>query len=459
MKTNNFLFSVLFAGLLSGTSFSAAQVTIGGSDLPKAGAIVDLNPQNGVKGGLALSSVSIIDLDKIPVGTNLFSGISVGVNDDVNIELTGAIVYNNYEGLQLAPQLAGVAKFGKGIYVWNGNQWNKIGKPEHAITFAPYNLGADPAYDTPKKQIEYLANCSTAEAVNVWGDLYQWGRIADGHEKRDAASYTTYGALSAPTDLDATTGQVIDNTGGYSKSATDQKYGHYIIGKDEDGTDNDNNWRTRKDDLWGNGVAIGTETSGKGVLYTLDGKYYQNTDWAISANNPCASMGAGWRVPTQDEWERLVNYDWNPSNYSGNNNTITITTTSTGQATTSSGSAPLTWVRVKGGKASDVGWGTSQGALGGYAVYKTDDWEAATGYNSGTEPLYEAAAPEPLFFFPAAGYRSTANGAVYTNGPGYYWSSTINSEKAFCLYFANDRVIVHYSYARAMGYSIRCVKE
>ncbi|MDR1591585.1 MAG: hypothetical protein LBS16_01695, partial [Prevotellaceae bacterium] len=113
MKQKTFLFSVLIAGLLSVASFSAAQVTIGGSDAPKAGAILDLN--STTKGGLALSNVSLTDLNTIPVG---FPGInnSGDVTPEVKAKLTGAIVYNINSDICL------------GVYVWDGNRWRKIDK-------------------------------------------------------------------------------------------------------------------------------------------------------------------------------------------------------------------------------------------------------------------------------------------------------------------------------------------
>ncbi|MDR1592208.1 MAG: hypothetical protein LBS16_04925, partial [Prevotellaceae bacterium] len=114
MKSNFFLFATFAAAFLSVANYAAAQVTIGGSDLPKAGTILDLN--STTKGGLALSNVSITDLEKIPTGTNLFPGIDADVNDDINLDFTGAIVYNTN------------AKFCLGVYVWDGNCWLKAGK-------------------------------------------------------------------------------------------------------------------------------------------------------------------------------------------------------------------------------------------------------------------------------------------------------------------------------------------
>ncbi|MDR1592104.1 MAG: fibronectin type III domain-containing protein [Prevotellaceae bacterium] len=130
-KSNQFLFAALVAAFLSVANYAAAQVTIGGSDLPKAGTIVDLNPQNGVKGGLALSNVYLTDLEKIPVGDNLFPGIDE-TNNDVNPNLTGAIVYNTNEWLYPSSI---------GLYAWDGNKWNYIGGSGFSTPLvAPSNL-------------------------------------------------------------------------------------------------------------------------------------------------------------------------------------------------------------------------------------------------------------------------------------------------------------------------------
>jgi hypothetical protein len=86
-----------------------AQVTIGGLEEPKAGAILDLN--STAKGGLLLSNVNIVDLDFIPDGDpTVFPGVDPD-SLDTNWGLRGALAYNTN------------AATGVGIYVWTGKYW------------------------------------------------------------------------------------------------------------------------------------------------------------------------------------------------------------------------------------------------------------------------------------------------------------------------------------------------
>jgi uncharacterized protein (TIGR02145 family) len=88
-----------------------AQVRIGDTTAPATGAVLDLN--STAKGGLLLSNISIADWSKIPTGqANLFPGITEGVNDDMNIAFTGAMVYHT-----------GTPDIPAGIYIWNGVRW------------------------------------------------------------------------------------------------------------------------------------------------------------------------------------------------------------------------------------------------------------------------------------------------------------------------------------------------
>jgi hypothetical protein len=60
----------------------------------------------------------------------------------------------------------------------NSNKW---------ITFMCYNLGADPDKTIDEQKV-YTPNPNTAVTTDstVYGHLFQWGRIADGHQRRDS---------------------------------------------------------------------------------------------------------------------------------------------------------------------------------------------------------------------------------------------------------------------------------
>jgi hypothetical protein len=86
-----------------------AQVTIGGTDIPKNGAILDLN--STAKGGLVLSNVSLVNLDKIPASFPGASGANVTA---LNEGLTGAMIYNTNPA------------FCTGVHLWDGLHWGRI---------------------------------------------------------------------------------------------------------------------------------------------------------------------------------------------------------------------------------------------------------------------------------------------------------------------------------------------
>ncbi|MDR1592485.1 MAG: fibrobacter succinogenes major paralogous domain-containing protein [Prevotellaceae bacterium] len=475
MKTNQFIFAAFTAAFLSVASFSAAQVTIGGGDQPAAGAVLDLN--STTKGGLLLSNVSIVDLGQIPENApNVFPGIS-GATTEQKQALAGMIVWNTND--YLIPN-------GDGLYLWDGNKWNYIGGSngqalppppvpisapsclslELNVTFSHYNLGVDTTkfnsgeYATlspAKQQIRYLVDCTLDEAVNVWGDLYQWGRIADGHEKRNSQRY--------PNDNDTEQNGAISSVDENGQPKTSGK------GKFIKQTDAPQNWCTpTKNDLWGNGMEMLTgQNDNQGGIY-FNGKYHQNTNWTMPQNDPCPT---GWRVPTQDEWERLGNYDCKPNTANGSIGDMTAN----GLTTTTRGTNnELTWIPVRGGKVTNSGWGYTKNKFGGYAIYKASDWTAATteasGYfynviwSSTDKRLYDAAAPEPLLFLPAAGWRYRSNGVVNHNLAsdniygGFYWSSTrVIYDYAYILGFRNSTLFLPPTAYRSMGLSVRCVKE
>lgn len=61
---------------------------------------------------------------------------------------------------------------------------------------------------------------------------------------------------------------------------------------------------------------------------------------------------------------------------------------------------------------------------------------------------------------PSAGYRNYTSGAlVDVGGRPYYWSSTINGANAYYTYADTSNSYTAYGFARAMGASVRCIKD
>ncbi|MDR0685957.1 MAG: fibrobacter succinogenes major paralogous domain-containing protein, partial [Dysgonamonadaceae bacterium] len=336
------------------------------------------------------------------------------------------------------------------VDTWNGSKWIETcgapvvylntdictGSAVPAVGFMKYNLGADPQYDTPKKQMGYLATitypknngASNAHVdATVLGGLYQWGRKDITHGSSGSPAYTRYNNS--------------DNTS--STQIVNQESTMFITGH--------TNWYTGNNatSLWGNGEGLTGQSDNKGgVLY--NGGYYQNTDWATPENNPCPS---GFRVPTQDEWERICDYDCNPST-TANNFDIS------GTAGTANNSG-LTWVPVvcNGSGASgkcvpSTATSDAENSASGFAIYDTGVWDAAkntggvyAGFTGNNFPsgasLHDTSAPEPLLFLPAAGYRAyTTNASTInqSNQRGFYWSSTHDNSKtyAYCWVFSHN---------------------
>jgi uncharacterized protein (TIGR02145 family) len=136
-----------------------AQVTIGGLENPKTGAILDLN--STAKGGLLLSNVVILDPGKIPYNASAFPGITTDADADVNPGMSGAMVYNTGEGTAVPA----------GIYVWNGYYWTPDGNCNPVITSSsPSPVSVAAGRSTPLSV--------TVEACPPF--TYQWYTSADG---------------------------------------------------------------------------------------------------------------------------------------------------------------------------------------------------------------------------------------------------------------------------------------
>ena len=206
------------------------------------------------------------------------------------------------------------------------------------------------------------------------------------------------------------------------------------------------------DSNWSNNKTINEDTD-CGVLYEM--LRYQNP-------TPCSICPDGYRLPTQDEWERIAPYDCNASFAVGNTNISNQTT----------GTAPqrnpyVIWVAVNCANGVCVAQGgdnwfdfDNNNLRNGYAVYHKNEWLA---FDNKAGNLLDGSAPEPLLFLPAAGYQAgdeLRREGIY----GLYWSSTLseNDEKPYHLQFDGrgfSTAADNLGADNSIKMSIRCVKK
>jgi hypothetical protein len=354
--------------------------------------------------------------------------------------------------------------------------------------FYSRNLGADPARNTAKQQMQYYrpGGGHTGELDGrVFGGRYQWGRDNAAGYAIHPTTYALYkdntnaAALANGATYHNTTGQILT----YNTASNNATFLHiYSI------QPTPYDWRmstpngSRKDDLWGNGRSITSNTNAltdPGIKRN-DGNHYQGTTRVLLNNDPCSALpphssGDYWRLPTQDEWERLVNYGCNEQN------AISPTWNIAASVLWESTNTGFTWVRVSDAIPFLGLWSAT--ARNGYAVYRTDVWSAAVavgGYFAGltrtggnlntvfaTKRLYDAGAPVPVLFLPAAGRRTAGVPAGSTTGAelvspherGNYWSATISGGNAYNLHFTAIAVSSGDVNSRSFASSVRCVRD
>jgi len=225
-----------------------AQVTIGKNQAPQSYSVLELVAQykSGEYGGFRLPQLTTAQRDALGVTA-------------ADTECRGLMIYNLTNDC---------------VETWNGRKWLSFCEGTEFITscvvngaggtklkFMNYNLGAADIV----KNMTADQQAAHTNPEDTYGDLYQWGRMADGHEKH------TSPVIAGPVST-------LDGNGQPTGSAI----GSFItkVSAPYDWRDPQNN------NLWG-------------VPKT--------------AQDPCP---AGWRVPTKAEWQAVIDNNSNIWQYS-----------------------------------------------------------------------------------------------------------------------------------------------
>ncbi len=294
------------------------------------------------------------------------------------------------------------------------------------VSFMCFNLGA--AELTIADQIGHPLTFSTANDADgkhyyitgeeeIYGDLYQWGRIGDGHEKRGSAQGFVNGSNSAvPTNQVAygtgptfEDGNILGTSQRYpwrQVARTDNTfYGNFIL----TGSAQNYNWAfalpaNQIDQVWRTSRFAPNDPCAK---INADGTTYTTYYPAASSSTSGGAATTNWRMPSQDEWGSI---------FKGGGITGARTT----------------------------------------ATANTWDWNSTNGRGMEIKPDGETT----TLFLPASGNRRYGNGLLYNQGStGYYWSSNILSTDAYSLNFNSGAVNPANSNYRGSGFALRCIKN
>jgi hypothetical protein len=309
------------------------------------------------------------------------------------------------------------------------------------LSFMCFNLGAENEISI-NEQInrEFISYNDSADSRHyhmgdaenkLYGDLFQWGRVGDGHQIR-TSSTTTFASIQ---DSDVGSGnrctpagtvlpenQIKPNTTGYTRFITTSSSNWYHA-------------TTPPDNLWRTGVFYSNDPCSHYIPSTGAYQEFWNgngTDEPAIVDGTslaCSNPNNGWRLPAQSEWGELYKGGF----FSGTPGTATANS----------------WKWVSSGSAAIIRPGE-------------------TGPDKNTQRYYDRAGgfriqPDnatTTLFLPASGYRHNNIGALYfLSQSGNYWSSSITGASAYNLNFSNNIVNPNTYSSRARGFAIRCIKH
>jgi uncharacterized protein (TIGR02145 family) len=308
------------------------------------------------------------------------------------------------------------------------------------LSFMCFNLGAEHRIsinDQINRPLELYRDSATAEhyytvdEVKIYGDLFQWGRIADGHEKRNSPNVAY--SSSIVIDQGNRCGKNVNNVIVGDHRPVNQIhpdsakwYGMFIKN-----ANSPYNWTPADPSiaLWRTSIVY--EDPCNRYIPSTGGyqdSWHTGTD-GMPDDAACTDPGAGWRLPSQSEWGEI---------YKGG-----VLAGRPEVATANS----WKWASVN----SSIK--VSSSPYSSKTQYKED---RAAGYKIQPDNA------TTTLFLPAAGFRYHGDaGLYYQSLNAYYWSSsfTTGTSTAQRLSYNNTSVTPGNADYRAYGMAIRCIKS
>jgi uncharacterized protein (TIGR02145 family) len=263
----------------------------------------------------------------------------------------------------------------------------------------------------------------------IYGDLFQWGRIADGHQSRTSpfipynngmnANVIGNGKRCATDELTTLpTGNFLPMN--QIKPDSTRWYGNFI-------TNNNGNWtpvaQAAADQLWRSGTVYEDPcTRFRPVDSGYQDSWHTGEDGKSAGIDACINPGGGWRTPSQAEWSDI----YRGGSYTG----------SPAVATANS------WKFISLNVPKDRPGYNKYMLAGGYQIQPDN--------------------VTTTLFLPASGRRHTNDGTLsYPGIAAQYWSSTAiaSSANSYNLYFTGSSILPNFSSARTYGFALRCIKN
>lgn len=455
-----------------------AQVTIGSTQKPNKGALLDLKQETVTTKGLGMPRVQLKEANKLTIGDKVIAD-----EDNAWAQHTGLIVYNINKCFE---------KGGNGLYVWDGSLWQKLsGSNMYSdALYLPNSYNVTPG--TTKVDIP------VEKAFRIW----EYYGSTEGNNR--LPSELVEGELTpvlywqdAPIILSAASLSISGNNRSdiiSVKLAGGTVEGNAVIAlKDGSGTIR---WSWH---IWVTDDPTEANLNGGGLTW-MD----RNLGAVSATAGDVGTIGLTYQwgrkdpFPMAQAWDNAV-----PKFETEHGELVTavdvsLTNENTSQVNfKSSISSPISFIRynstsdwyISSGSTEDP-WNerwdrTEDGCFrkspfdpcpegwrvpaykydeDGIGVDNTNPWQSLKG-TSGELLTKRAQTWEDFGVYPFSGYRLSSTGAISsTTTYGYLWTatpypSTINGNRSHTFYYGSSLAQTTSTMGRGFGFSVRCVKE